>query len=361
MVAINMDVSKVNFFLSESQYRAVMATLAGNFAETAEPPQRQIDPDDDIDPDQQQQLDDEAMLAAQIAEQAKQVEEEQEGIVEAVVDGAQEPPEAAAQPAAEADEPAVWRKLALVVRLEQVALTLLHGEGLVAPAPGEQDNDAQIVTDRALPNGLAVLSFDTMALHVTMMTDGAIDLNANLAVIRLNDVRPNSQNQFKTLFGRGDAVSRPDSDTDGDDNSDDGSHELQQPKFKRVAEQSVTMRSLDSQIAVQFERNAAGDSVATVDVRQLRAYVVPSLLYELQTFFASMAPPPAQTNAAAAPDDTFESDNKGNASSSSSSSSKDNKQSVDKKASVAQRTPTMLAVVKIEMPQLFLLEDETNK
>jgi hypothetical protein len=47
------------------------------------------------------------------------------------------------------------------------------------------------------------------------MTDNALDLDAALGGMRLVDQRAGSRNCFPTLFGRGDAVARPDSDSDG--------------------------------------------------------------------------------------------------------------------------------------------------
>jgi hypothetical protein len=65
--------------------------------------------------------------------------------------------------------------------------------------------------------------------------------------------------------------------------------------FRREPDAATALLSRHSQLALKFERNAVGDSLATIELRQLRAFVVPSLLYELQTFFMSFTPPPSSS------------------------------------------------------------------
>jgi hypothetical protein len=116
---------------------------------------------------------------------------------------------------------------------------------------------------------------------------------------------------------------------------------------------SRASRGSNAQIDVSFERNAAGDAEAAVTVRHLRGFVVPSILYAVQGFFTSVAtsaasrwPLPSGGAAAMAV---------GAAGAAPLPPPSRLRLSACKK-----RTPTLLAVVKIERPQLFVLEDETS-
>jgi hypothetical protein len=81
---VAIDVSKVNFFLAEAQYRALMATLNGNLSEKSEPIAA-ADDDDDADVDAKKH-DDAAVLAAQIAAKAKRDESDEVLMIGVFVD-----------------------------------------------------------------------------------------------------------------------------------------------------------------------------------------------------------------------------------------------------------------------------------
>jgi hypothetical protein len=357
-MSVSVVVSRINFFLAEAQYRAIMATLAGNLAVSDA-----ADADDDAAAaaasEQREKLSaahammsprrpaivvDEAPAgnASDAAAPANEVmhlklppkvfmgaHRLREGGAAAADDDARPP--ASDKEAAEAAPPlpSVWTTLKFSARLEQVGLALLTGDGI--PVGHCESARIDVVDGDVVPCSLASLAFNGIAVDASTMSNSSLKASFQLQSILLLDTRANSSNKFRRMFGPA---------------SDDV--ERQQLGSLRAASSSADAAGAsNAQIDVSFERNGDGDAEAAVTVRHLRGFVVPSILYAVQGFFTSVAAPvkaaPAAAAVAVAP---------GAAAAVAVAPAK--------AAPAKKRTPTLLAVVRIEKPQLFVLEDETS-